>query len=197
MIRTLFHFTSLSHLDSIVETGLSRGDFAGTDRWDVVSLTKRPEPTLAFWGGSCDGIVDKLRVRITAMVEESPALMRWRDALRKHGVRSSLQKRLDPLNDGHNWFCYFGTIPPASLSYEVRNDGVYESVSGEALTALVASIKAEMEKWIVWHDGPWVSMKLAPGVRDSFLLDGTLRDEVLASHQIEERYRASCAAGMC
>ena len=64
---------------------------------------------MAFWGG-VGGLCDKLKVRITAQVELGPQLMRWRDAIRKYGCRSAMQKVLDPFNDGHNWLLLWVTI---------------------------------------------------------------------------------------
>lgn len=184
-VQSLYHFTSLFNLPGIVKRGLREGELAMTKYKgnDVVSLTKSPTPTMAFWGG-VPGPYDKLKVRITAQVEQGPQLMRWRDAIRKYGCRLAMQKVLDPYNDGHNWLCYFGTIPPSSLGIEVRRKSDYQRVDGSELVELVANIEREQsESWIIRRESDGLYVQLKDGVRDSWLLDGGLRGMILANQR--------------
>ena len=182
--RTLFHFTCLFHLSHIVAQGLTRGDLAGTNRRrNVVSLTKNPEPTEALWGGELCGPVDKLKIRITAQVDYGERLMRWRDALDKFGCPRSIQRRLNPCNEGHNWMCYFGAIPPSALSFEARSySGVYRSLAGDRLAELVNEIEIERKKFDCRNSDGYSFIDLHNGNHDSFLIDGPQRELYLQEH---------------
>lgn len=186
--KVFYHFTCLFHLPGIVKEGLNEGELALTEYKsnDVVSLTKSPIPTMAFWSGG-GGVLDKLKVRIAAQVEPSPKLMRWRDAIRKYGCRPAVQKALDPFNDGHNWMCHFGTIPPSELEVAIRTGETYDPIGGMELSELAAKIQQEKnEKWDVFMSSNGLTGRFKSRVKDSWLLDGSLREMFLADNAFSQ-----------
>lgn len=121
---SLYHFTCLCHLPSILKDGLTRGqmpDFVSSPESPTPNLTSNPnrEPHKVWSGSNNDdenSFSDKLRFRLTVEVPDLARLKPQRELWREQGISRKSQRAYDLLGQAKFWFIHFGTIPPSCIT---------------------------------------------------------------------------------
>ncbi len=141
--RSLYHYTALLHLPSILSEGLTQGTAADCPVFGP-NFTTSPNPHAQTWvRGSC---LNKTEARLTVMVPDDK-LHRQVDLWKRHRISRNHRRMLDPHGQGKFWYVYEGVIPPDNIrSVEVMGSGGYRITEGRELAELCDLIEAEARK---------------------------------------------------
>jgi len=179
----LFHFTTLLDLPAILHTGITEGEVPlGPYKCEgAANLTRNPNPASQNWASQGNPL-NKTRVRLTVDLPEE-SVVRFVDAMKDRGVKSSFLKQIDPAYHRRDWFFAFAGVPPEAIAkIEWLNNGEYNELAGDELKEMVAKIekeKAEKLDVISEHSTTYnrtiKKLRLKPGVSESWLLDGDSR----------------------
>lgn len=135
---TLYHYTPLVNLPPIMAGGLSLGRVAiesNTAAGPVaVSLTSQTNPeTLLCWGENRPTI-SPTQVRLACRLnQDDPKLERAADTWKRLNVSRRFLDAIDSRGQRKWWYFYFGVIPAAELTVEVRGRAGYAALPANYL----------------------------------------------------------------
>lgn len=176
--QTLYHFTNLISLPSILKEGITRGEVpiekvAYKDRPQAPNLTRNPLP-LAQRCWTKVGPTDKTRVRLTLSLPHS-TLTTFKDVRKKYRLRSKWVKFLAPGHEHFDWFFAFGGVSTSQIvkvEVVLEQPGEYVEVKGEQLEALINLIEAEKRKLFITRIGGMGAFELLDESQSCLLIDG-------------------------
>ena len=149
----LFHYTSIYHLQRILEYGsLCKGDIPITRKGTygseghAVWLTTRDKAS-PNEHGLISPVCDKTEIRITIEVDlDDPRLFKWSDYAKRRGVERGFYRQLDVMGGGlsNTWWLYIGEIPIMGNLISQKVNGRYQDII-QAISPLRSNVQNCMQ----------------------------------------------------